>query len=1016
MFSNLSLMRKLAVLMALVLTITGCETRVGEDPPAATGQEFGGTKCLEEALPVVEAYFTGEAKTEDVGKAWDCIGSAIEKFKKYVRGNSSDRYTSQELADFLEDNFLTETKRGQISPSLQNEMMKFKQMFVGGSTEHITRAEIDKTLETFRSFKDITMRLNPYMKVLTLNWSVSTSSKMTQEVRYFEEANKEVQAAARLLASLIEKNSQSYVLSDFAKLMEEMGKFFGEEWQFPKTIALYMPMVKKIKKALAGGDENSVAPNEWRRFTLLGARGYILYLRYHYFIKSVPETGSGYRLSYLSRTVEDLFSVFQDMVSEKPEGVVSRQEVSELLATLSALWPEFKVSSGLVFEGMKIKQLFFGGSVDSWSIDDFKNARLKVSRIQALIERFLPYYTIYGKEWDPEFHSDEEAQKLFIEAQIVLETTVRELGLLFDGAYDLNDFHRLLIEIETLYPPPAGRTKLADRVKEFLPLVIDTKNMVLGGTGSTLSGSGWSSLLAFASRAYMNVLYFRYFIKDKGYDKPKTIEHMSFFGNQSLNIVRDVVLRKRGHQFTSVEIQQILKHLVRLEILPAGMQDKALRSLVVVTLNNILMTPEDRLQGRANYSLSLSSVEVLRHELQIWLDTELYMAQILEKSSSYPGASLLRMIKSKLQDPGLSTALREGLREMSLSLDSPVPMTVTEQSHVVISNFYEQEYDGKSLRQLNINRAISRILLRAFAKDLDRITEYKGLTLPETESAYLNLQPIFVELKMIEPGNTQFASSRFREANIFTPHADGNDLASYQEVTDLVGMIVSGLSIHEQLKEQLVKDCIGRNETVADGTLVSLKCAQNSYGNSMLKVMGSVPEFLRFMRSSNKEDWAVFLGNVFKAAGHVPNADGVVRMGDIALTPHVIQYIEMVYARFDKNRDNIIDAGEAVKAFPAFKGILVELAQQQLKDGSLKESDLVDLFTYILRYGKPPETMKEKIHFVLFWKDKPLKWDVWANRIQISKILGYIADQVAKSSSKPSQLISSPPSLSHYSQ
>lgn len=1016
MFSKFPLVRQLTVLIALVLTLVGCETRLGEKPPEAAGQEFGGTKCLEEAMPVIQDFFAGEAQTQDVGVAWDCLGSAIEKFKKYVRGSSSDRYTSQELADFLEDNFLTEVKRGQISPSLQTEMMKFKQMFVGGSTEYITREEIDKTLVTFRTFKDITMRLNPYMKVLTLNWSVSTSSKMAQEVKYFEDANKEVQAAARQLASLIEKNSQSYVLSDFATLMDEMSKFFGEEWKFPKTISLYMPMVKKIKKALAGGDENSVAPSEWRRFTLLGARGYILYLRYHYFIKSVPETGSGYRLSYLSRTVEDLFSVFQDLVSEKPEGVVSRQEVSELLTTLSALWPEFKVSSGLVFEGMKIKQLFFGGSVDSWSIDDFQNARLKVSRIQALIERFLPYYSIYGKEWEPGFYTDEEAQKLFIEAQVVLEMTVRELGLLFDGAYDLHDFHQLLVEVETLYPPAAGRTRLADKVKEYLPLVIDTKNMVLGGSGSTLAGSGWSSLLAFASRAYMDVLYFKYFIKDRGYDKPKTIEHMSFFSNQSLNILRDIILRKRGQHFVSLDIQQILKHLVRLEILPAGMQDKAIHSLVTVILNNVLITPENRLQGRADYSLSLSSVEVLRHEIQVWLDTELFIANLAEEKTEYSTGHLLNIIKNKLGEADLSKALREGLHELSLSVTSPVPLTVTSQSHVIISNFYEQEYDGTSLRQLNINRAISRILLRSFAGDLNRINEHKGLTLPEVEAAYVDLQPLFVELKMIEPGNTHFASSRFREANIFTPHADGNELVSYQEVADLVGMIISGVSIHEQLKEQLVNDCLGRNETVTDDTTVSLGCARNSYGHSMLRVMRSVPEFLRFMRSSNKEEWSIFIGNVFKAAGHVPNSAGVVRMGDIALSPHVIQYIEMVYARFDKNKDDIIDAGEAVKAFPAFRGILKELAQEQLKDGSLKESDLLDVFTYILRYGKPPETMKEKIHFALFWRNKPLKWDVWANRIQISKILGYIADQVAKTANKPSQQRSLPPSLSHYSQ
>ncbi|MBV2167952.1 MAG: hypothetical protein KUL82_04515, partial [Bdellovibrio sp.] len=364
MFSRFEFKKSLIVLALSLVGLTGCDTKVGEEPPPPSSQEFSGTQCLSDMKPVVESFIKGTAKNDELENSWNCVTGAVEKFKRYVRGRTADRYTAQELATFLESNFLDKSKNQKISTGLQIEFMKLKQLFIGGSREHITRAEIDKLLVLFQNFREMTIRLNPYMKVLSLNWTVSEASSLQSDIRYFEAANKEIQVAARNLASLVEKNGQGYKLSDFAVLMEEMGNFFGEKWEFPNVIKKYMPIAKKVKRALAGGDENTIAPSEWGRFSLLGARGYVQYLRYYYFIKSVPETGTGYRLSYLSRTVEDVLSVFQDLVAEKPEGVVSRDEVTDLLKTLQVVWPDFKVSNNLVFEAMKVKQLFFGGSVD----------------------------------------------------------------------------------------------------------------------------------------------------------------------------------------------------------------------------------------------------------------------------------------------------------------------------------------------------------------------------------------------------------------------------------------------------------------------------------------------------------------------------------------------------------------------------------------------------------------------------------------------------------------------------
>lgn len=1002
MFSKVGLKIGITTLSLFTLLVSGCDSKVGEKPPPQEAQEFAGARCLSETQPILKDFVKGAASNEEVTVAWNCLIGAVEKFKRYVRGSANDRYTSQELATFLEDNFLDNSASSRpITPTLQLEFMKIKQILAGGDTASISLSEIDRLLMLFRDLRGMTLRLNPYMKVYSLNWAASQSSGPQASAEYFEDANKELQSVAKTLASIIEKNESSYKLSDVVVLSENLSLFFGEKWTFPKEISKYMPVVKKVKKALAGGDENSITPSEWRRFTLLGARGYVQYLRYHYFIKSVPETGSGYQLSYLSRTLEDLLSVFQDLVAEKPEGMVSRQEALDLLKTLEVVWPEFKVSEIMITELMKIKQLFFGGSPDAFSTQDFGTARGKISRLKTLVEKFLPYYSIYSREWEPDIFDQDEAERFFLESQVVLESTVREAGNLFEESYDLNNLASLAREIERLYPSKRRKNLEALTIKA-LPLVIDLKKMILGGDDSIIQKNQWRSLLSFAARGFSSFLYYDYFVRDQAQDQPRTLRHVSLFVHQSLDLVRDLLRQKPEQILSRKELSKITAHLMRMELLPKGVRSESVDIAVGLLVNNIFVAPESRIDGYIPNAFTENSIEVVRHEFQVWYESSLFLANMTEfwkPEEGYYAKDLLTVLNAALKEEGHSAALKKALQELILAGESLVPMTFDKEGRVLLSKNATPLFTAVSLRQLNLNRTVARLLIRSFVTSKERLNSYAGVSLPEVEGAYFAVKPLLAELGLVNSNNVGFASSRFREANIFVPHSDGSNLASQAEMTDLVGMIFSGLKINELLRKDLISVCFNGVEQ-KESAQVSLSCARKVYRNSMLSVLTSMPDYLRFMNTASQDTWAYYLNNIFKAAGYVANSKGMASLEDIALAPHVIQYVEMLYLRFDKNKDGYISTAESLKAFPAFKGILLEMAKDDIAKGSIKEKDLLDVFTFILRYGKPPETVREKLRFVMSWRGQQDKWDVWADRVQMSQILGYIADQVNKQAKK----------------
>ena len=157
-------------------------------------------------------------------------------------------------------------------------------------------------------------------------------------------------------------------------------------------------------------------------------------------------------------------------------------------------------------------------------------------------------------------------------------------------------------------------------------------------------------------------------------------------------------------------------------------------------------------------------------------------------------------------------------------------------------------------------------------------------------------------------------------------------------------------------------------------------------------------------------EWSNAFLNNLKAAGYKPRVDMKVALSDVALLPHILQYGETLFIKFDGNSDGYIDKLEGIKAYPHFAQLLKKVARKQLEAGDIKESELEALFTYILKYGKIPECNKPFILLCLFdrnvtnwldWKSnyKQDSYQLKANRSQISRILGIISDMVSTSPS-----------------
>lgn len=995
--------KHLCWLLSFVLVITSCTPKVGEAPPESQQQKLGGTQCLSGLQPVVEAFIAGTATDASVAAGWDCASNAIGKFKKYVYGRSADRFEAKELADFLKANFL-DASAPDITPELRDEAMRMKQLFLGGSIDYVTRVELDKIINMLEEFKSITLHLNPYMKLIAQKWSVTGSSNVQEDIRYFEKASDEIQGAARSLANMINENNQSYELDHFVVFLREFSNFAGQDWPVANQIERGMPVIKKVKKGISGGDPNTIGPSEWKSFVLLGARGYLQYLRYYYFIKSASETGSGIRLGYLARSLEDLLGAFQDLIEQKPADTscgaqkvscISKQEITDILVTFSDVWPEFQVSEKLVAEAMKFKKVYFGGSDSSITSRDFERGKNKVANLKLVVEKTMPYYQVYSTEWDRSSFDYNSAQNFFKDAQNNLQNSAAELGALFEDSYNIDSLVGLLTEIDRLYPSEDPSKHLALDVQKYLPLVKDVKNIVFSENDTLIKKAQWSDFLKYSARFYNAFLYHKYFVEKEKYGTSEFLESFKKLSDQVLNVTKDIVLLKKNDIITAAEINLIAQRLVELELIPKEITPQSIDQIVKVILNRILWPAELRLKGSQPNGITPTSVDNVRAELQIWYETERYLYS--QTASPLKPTDLQTAVAKKLKDPNITQQLKKGLTEISMMIAGKTAQPVDADGHLVITNIQKLTYNNDSSARLNLNRIIGRVLIRAATTNADRLKNYEGVELKEAQTLFDLVKPAVVAMGLLEEKNKTFMESRFREANIFSAHSNGDSYVNFPEMADIVGMILSGITVNSLFRKDVEAVCLTPAGKAADERVVTEKCIRKVYIEQTANYMTATPEHLKFFKKMSLDDTADYLENILKAAGHVPNNQGTVKLTDADLAPHVVQYIEMTMSKYDADHDGVIDLSEAKTAFSSFQGILKELTKDQKL---IKEKDLLALFTYILHYGQPPGGAKDFVFKWLPWKGDPSKWTVYANRQDLAGILGYIADQVAKANEK----------------
>ncbi|OFZ31176.1 MAG: hypothetical protein A2622_00835 [Bdellovibrionales bacterium RIFCSPHIGHO2_01_FULL_40_29] len=982
--------------MLTAITLAGCGLKIGEANKSETTAEVQAIACLDSSIADLKLFTVGEATDEQVASSLQCLQDVFISFKENIRGEHKDAYTAKEIALFIEKNFIKDGKT--FSDAFLAEVMKFKVALIGGSSLLVRETEIDQVVSLLTSLKPDILRLNKSMKIITFKWiSQFHPESEDEKEKLFLIAKTDFNRFVQKLAQQFAQTGNAYLIDDLFNFVREVLIFAKGESETVQFFEKVRPFLKTFKTVLIGGD-NSLKASEWERLGSTLHEGLFQALRYEYFLKDLSDQDIETKWRGYEKMAIDLSGLVENLLDVKETQTLSNFELFEITQTLVKIFPDFSLNMQLIESIGHLKVMMLGDSPSGrigWSKSDFSKLRTKIPKLFQQIATLVQTYDYLQRHKNPILTWSTTSPEEFLSIESKTLVAVESLAELIERPYSLY-YLKILIQ-ELAKGPLSEELVLPENFESLYSAALSIKTVLTGEEDNTIGVTNLKTLLVVGARAFLHVTEYNIFTVPYKIDEPGFYTHLDRIFEKIIKTVSLNLELKSSKMYSSEELISLILTLQQEDIINTELKDQSLAMMFEGLWKNLLNDPAGRLGNQVLPGFNSVALAQVSNEMRGFIGSQKVVGEIFGKQETITKSLLLTEIRKAMvaqKDP----LVKASLRELQTVLSSVISLNFNSHDFLKILTLDLGQYSYKDTFKSNLGRAFSRLFIRSYAGDMSRVSKLKGVTVTEAEVAFKQFKSIAVDFEVIDISNETFMSARFMEANLFLATSNGDLYANFTEVHDIFLHILSGMARAKMLKERIIEACLPpQQDRISSKTGVWEFCLLKTYYNEMVMkdpatpYFGSyldLPQMLQMRNQFSAQEVKEYFYSLVKAAGHVPNDKEVVYFEDADLFPHVLQYIEMVYARHDSNKDGVLEKCEALGAFPIFHDLIKELTAEY----KLKEDQLPGTFIYLLKFSRPPKTLAEKFKFLSFI-NTPEKWVIASTRIDLGKIFNFIADE-----------------------
>lgn len=979
----------------------GCGLKMGEKKQENEVVEVKSVKCLDAAVASLKIYFAGDATDEQASTSFQCLQDVIVAFKDNIRGQNKDVFTPEEVAQFVEENFIKD--KSTFSSSFLDQVMKFKVALIGGQTDVITKGELQQVVTLIAVLKSDLVKINKSMKILTLKWNPDLQPKDAEaKEKQFLQAKKDFARLVQKITMEFAKSGQKYQLDhivDFAKevvLFSDKNNTKGVE-----QIEKGRDLLKKFKAAVIGGSV-AIEEQEWTRVGTIASEGLFQLLRYNYFIKDLNETQTIEKWSQFEKIAADVTLLLRNVLAAKDLHFISNSEIHDLIVAAEPFTDNLKISEKILNGVGDIKLMILGVNDSDrfiWSSGDFNVLSEKVPRLMAQIPILIQAYeTLFPKEAGQTPISYDE----FTHTEQLTNEAVWQLSQLIEYNYSMEsakEFIQILAADENF----KDIVKLPKDFEKYYKIAVAGKTVLTGQADTNLTAANIKLLLNVVARAGLNYMEYDFYMSKYNTRDAAYYQSAHLLLHKIAATVETNLVLKTQSYYSTTDIIQFLDFMQKQEYIKlASLKLESIQTGIEGLCSHLLNNPEQRLAGQVLPGLNSESIKVLVTHLGSFLKAQQSVATIYETVPKLNKEELKQSLKYHI-DNSADAELKAAVGELLSAVSSKVALTFDDKSYLPILADQNPSYRFDDVLWANLARTAGRAFITGYANDMARVTSLKGITVTEAQIAFNQFKPIALDLEAIDPKTAdEFIASRFREASLFLTSSNGDEFASENELHDMVIHILSGMKRAKDLEPIIFNKCVPQEKWGLKSpfeTEVDEDCLLQIYFDEV-NAFTDLPQFLNLKTVYTPEQIKTYYMYLLKAAGHIPKPNKTVLFGDANLFPHVVQYIEMIYASYDTNGDQILTREEADVAFPVFKDTIRQVVEKIAPQ--VKEPQYKGVFMYLLKYGKAPKTIAEKLAFAGFISN-PDKWILNTTRLDLGVIFNTIADSTkpAPAAAKP---------------
>jgi hypothetical protein len=672
-----------------------------------------------------------------------------------------------------------------------------------------------------------------------------------------------------------------------------------------------------------------------------------------------------------------------------------------------------EISPELAREIMKLKAAMIGGTEDVITRSEFEKLRGLLFVLEKELLRLYPHLNIYLlRETLNISHSDQKAKlnQAIVDLKLAVQNLLSGLHLA-DAEYSLPEVELLLAEIARFAGIDDHQHPFS-QWRAHLPTLEKLKTLLVGEVVEVRGQKEINEIWDILIEVYRLGLQYYGGLKQMDWITPQNYPEFDLWVEDLFSILnRGFALRNEG-QIPFARIDDIIEEFYGRGLWIKPLTPETVKISYRRFITRFLDTPSaDLVAVDARHLVKLHREYKAFKLIQIALDrlfaekVRLTTSEVISFLEQYKVQTEIKKLSplSIRDQEYFSSAWKEFL---TLVKDAQVRHW-DERGRVSVGTSKQESWIYQDLARMNLLRVPTSMFLKAYGTSGKNTTEI-SLAVGQIQPVFFEFQEFGDEMGLFDLRNTNSASRSAREADMFTPSANGDGAVQFTEMFDLFSVMLSGglVGVSDFKRVAELEGCLLPELDYFHFPYFEMACASRTFKKYFGQIFSQLSQFNTFVARMDGDRWASFYKDLLLVGQVCPSNPIGLETGDQRTILGVLHYIENLFSVYDRDQDGRFSDKEVDLAFPRFRRFMIDVTKKRVKASSPVLYDMAEnldwsvmaknVFKFLVFNGRAPSS--DELGVIDFFSVR--RFNTTADRQNIVRVFAALKSEIATASAE----------------